>query len=216
MATLRIADRPLSKPIPLHKRPARTPPSTFLFLPIHLSNSPEPVRSLSPIPESGRNPEPPTTIGSVVTVVSEELRRRAIAPSGRRHAVRGLYSLARGPVSTICNHRRELDDDDCCNANPRARFPFETDKLHPDEAGPRVRPNWCHIPPPFWRRRRESVRGNWAGTTVSGKRHHPRNARTTRPGPYHGPPRPWPSCQVRSLGHGPAGTCRGGLRLGLR
>src|ERR1700687_4702714 len=27
------------------KRPARTSPSTFLFLPIHLSNSPEPRRS---------------------------------------------------------------------------------------------------------------------------------------------------------------------------
>jgi hypothetical protein len=30
------------------KRPAGTPPSTFLFLPIHLSNSPEPCRSHFP------------------------------------------------------------------------------------------------------------------------------------------------------------------------
>jgi hypothetical protein len=30
------------------KRPARTPPSTFLFLPIHFSNSPEPRSSVVP------------------------------------------------------------------------------------------------------------------------------------------------------------------------
>jgi hypothetical protein len=41
------------------KRPARTPPSTFLFLPIHLSNSPEPC---GPVAHYGRpqsTPEPP-------------------------------------------------------------------------------------------------------------------------------------------------------------
>src|SRR5437868_13913758 len=43
------------------KRPARTPPSTFLFLPIHLSNSPETVAvSLSGEPESRRSPRHPT------------------------------------------------------------------------------------------------------------------------------------------------------------
>src|ERR1044072_7396730 len=46
------------------KRPARTPPSTFLFLPIHLSNSPETVAIPLPgEPESRRNSWTPTEIG---------------------------------------------------------------------------------------------------------------------------------------------------------
>src|SRR6201986_743809 len=41
------------------KRPARTPPSTFLFLPIHFSNSPEPRSSVVPISSAkAREPEP--------------------------------------------------------------------------------------------------------------------------------------------------------------
>ncbi len=76
--------------IPRWKRPARTPPSTFLFLPIHLSNSPGPQGSLSlrtsrNLPEPAGEPSkppPPTTDRRLVTVISEELRRRVIAPSG--------------------------------------------------------------------------------------------------------------------------------------
>ena len=89
------------------KRPARTPPSTFLFLPIHLSNSPEPWQFHLPASRksgrnpNGRNPVPPTTIGSLVTIISEELRRRAIAPSSGRRAVPSIYSRSRSLVSTL-------------------------------------------------------------------------------------------------------------------
>ena len=48
------------------KRPARTPPSTFLFLQIHLSNSPEIVAIPLPgEPESRRNSRSPTEIGDL-------------------------------------------------------------------------------------------------------------------------------------------------------
>ena len=86
-----------AKGFPSRKRPARTPPSTFLFLPIHLSNSPEPC---SPV-ENPANAEAtqqeteartfdaatrtwPREHGRMLghRVNSEGLRRRAIAPSG--------------------------------------------------------------------------------------------------------------------------------------
>jgi len=48
------------------KRPARTPPSTFLFLQIHLSNSPEIVAIPLPgEPGSRRNSWSPTEIGDL-------------------------------------------------------------------------------------------------------------------------------------------------------
>ena len=78
------------------KRPARTPPSTFLFLPIHLSKSPgplDPIVTKNPLPgriEESSKPAPPTMIGGFITAYQyEELLRRAIAPR-RRRAVRGV------------------------------------------------------------------------------------------------------------------------------
>jgi hypothetical protein len=44
MAALAGKGRNLSRS---RKRPARTPPSTFLFLPIHFSNIPEPYGPVS-------------------------------------------------------------------------------------------------------------------------------------------------------------------------
>jgi hypothetical protein len=80
-----LADRLLSKLDPrLRTRRAGTPPSTFLFLPIHVSNSPEPRRFQIP-PVNRRAVEAQgfrLWIGSLVTDISEELRRRADAPSG--------------------------------------------------------------------------------------------------------------------------------------
>jgi len=66
-------------------RRAGTPPSTFLFLPIHLSNSSGPV----PRPRLRQSPEPPkpahpTEPDAVHRAYSEGLRRRAIAPKRRR------------------------------------------------------------------------------------------------------------------------------------
>jgi hypothetical protein len=65
----------------LEGRSARTPPSTFLFLPIHLSNSPETLR----FPTSRRTEkptkfEPPTSSRRSCPHISEELQRRVITP----------------------------------------------------------------------------------------------------------------------------------------
>jgi hypothetical protein len=95
------APGPILGSIPRWKRPARTPPSTFLFLPIHLSNSPGPLRIPSPR-TSRRAAEataPDITSRRLVTVISEELRRRAIAPSSG--APCGGY-IGRGPEP--CQH----------------------------------------------------------------------------------------------------------------
>src|SRR4029079_17979103 len=70
----------------LEGRSARTPPSTFLFLPIHLSNSPETLR----FPTSRRTEkptkfEPPTSSRRSCPHISEELQEaRNRAVSGRR------------------------------------------------------------------------------------------------------------------------------------
>src|ERR1700684_3633558 len=71
------------------KRPARTPPSTFLFLPIHFSNNPESCDSVSADAEKPAHPtrrrehghqEHGRMLGHRVN--SEGLRGRAIALGG--------------------------------------------------------------------------------------------------------------------------------------
>src|SRR5438445_1483897 len=57
-------------------------------------------------PESIRSPKPPTKIGSLVTVVSEELRRRAIAPVRQTARRTGLYSPAWSLLSTLVKTRK--------------------------------------------------------------------------------------------------------------
>ena len=83
------------------KRPARTPPSTFLFLLIHLSNNPETVADLRPPirRRNRRNSKHPTVIGGLFTGISEELRRRDLTPR-RRRAVGPVYRLGRLTLST--------------------------------------------------------------------------------------------------------------------
>ena len=73
------------------KRFAGTPPSTFLFLPIHLSNSPETVVIPLPgDPESRRSPKTSERVGRLIT---PSVRSFAGAPSRRRRAARrcGAY-----------------------------------------------------------------------------------------------------------------------------
>ena len=99
-----VRPRPLREKASLlrsRKRPAGTPPSTFLFLLIHLSNSPEPL----PIPPSNhRRPESRRSLNrrprseAWSPNISEELRRRAIAPSGG--APLGAYMLREASLST--------------------------------------------------------------------------------------------------------------------
>ena len=76
------------------RQPAGTPPSTFLFLPIHFSNSPGTMAAPpSGEPESRRSRKPPTFIGSLITEnISEMLRRRAIAPLRRAARRTDIYS----------------------------------------------------------------------------------------------------------------------------
>jgi hypothetical protein len=73
-------------------RLARTPPSTFLFLPIHLSNSPKP-----PSPDESRElaEAAPSTQVDDKPPESEELRRRAFPPSGGAPCERHIGSTVR-------------------------------------------------------------------------------------------------------------------------
>ena len=91
------------------KRPARTPPSTFLFLPIHLSNSPEPWQSHSR--QAGKTVETPCL----------RLRSEALSPlsvrsfegaQSRRQADDAPYPryiVVRGPS---CQHLRPPQSND--------------------------------------------------------------------------------------------------------
>jgi hypothetical protein len=84
--------------IPRWKRPARTPPSTFLFLPIHLSNSPEPRGFLiSPNwPESRRSHRPRLQIGGL-----SPLSVRSFAGASSRRAAARRWWLYRGRPRTL-------------------------------------------------------------------------------------------------------------------
>jgi hypothetical protein len=111
-------------------------------------------------------PGPRQTIGSLVTTVSEELRRRAIAPSSGRHARRRLYRPAMTPMSTLASDFDSLDSIACCSAKRDRSFsnghtsPAMRCALAPT-------PHCGHIPPPFLQRRREvTVRGNCAGVRI--------------------------------------------------
>jgi len=83
------------------KRSARTSPSTFLFLPIHLSNSPGTTEiPLPETPESRRSPRQQTEAGRLVTL---SVRSFAGAPSRRKVGGApswGLYRGGPGPLST--------------------------------------------------------------------------------------------------------------------
>src|SRR5689334_4400654 len=88
------------------KRPARTPPSTFLFLPIQFSNSPETWRS--PFPVAGKSYLVAleaqgfrSTSEAAFTMKSEMLLQRAYAPRwGGRPVVRAVYRVWAFPLST--------------------------------------------------------------------------------------------------------------------
>lgn len=90
--------RPAASPEELllrEKRPARTPPSTFLFLPIHLSKSPE-NRTMSPnLCNSAMEPSAPDRfrVRRSPNIV-DELQRHAIAPRRRRTVSAFICPLA--------------------------------------------------------------------------------------------------------------------------
>jgi hypothetical protein len=92
--------RPPSNRIsPVCKRPARTPPSTFLFLLIYLSNSPGPMKVPSPETESRRSRHP-TRSDAFPTEKScgaSEARHRADV---RQRAEELIYMVSRARLST--------------------------------------------------------------------------------------------------------------------
>ena len=123
------------------KRSAGTPPSTFLFLPIHLSNSPEIMEIPLPgDPGSRRSPRLPNQIGCLVTL---SVRSFAGAPSRRRRAARrcGAYIVAWSQpcqlsIWQISPHSRAVD--------------FTLCHRHIGVPNRRAAPHSRHIPPAFF------------------------------------------------------------------
>ena len=86
---------------PPAERPARTPPSTFLFLPIHLSNSPEPRRSHpSGEPESRRSLKPPTGSEAFLPLIVRSFE----GAQSRRNADGAPYLRYIGVRPDKCQH----------------------------------------------------------------------------------------------------------------
>jgi hypothetical protein len=72
------------------ERPAGTSPPTFLFLPIHLSNSPEPQRSRPFVAKGPSKLCASDAIGSLVTLSVRCFERRTRPPRRRRAVVRTI------------------------------------------------------------------------------------------------------------------------------
>ena len=84
-----VRSRKMKTEVSKYSRPARTPPSTFLFLHLYLSNSPGP-ESPSPLIGSFRRPRPTTN--------DNRLTYRLLIHSSRRGASGGAETgLGRGP-----------------------------------------------------------------------------------------------------------------------
>ena len=83
------------------RRSARTPPSTFLFLPIQFSNSPGP-KTPPQLLGACRNSDAPDNSRMLIHCSSEELQRHTIAPRTRLASgvPEAVYRLAFGLKST--------------------------------------------------------------------------------------------------------------------
>ena len=148
------------------KPSARTPPSTFLFLPIHFSNSPKPCSSVPRL-----TPEKPKTRTSDAAtrtwprlngrmlghrVNSEGLRRRVTALSGsapkRRYIVFGLRFCQPSETRRIIEKaaifagfaQRRRSTVRGAAAAPRGLI------CHPNSGLEHAAPHCGHIPPPFF------------------------------------------------------------------
>ena len=148
------------------KRPARTPPSTFLFLPIHLSNSPGTMAVPLPgAPGSRRSPSLPTEIGRLVTL---SVRSFAGAPSrrkaGRRAVVEALYgrpvhlvntksAQVSAPLRPVDRCRRALAGRPLSHAPCRTRATFLPRCSHRGKASDHGtnRRLGCSLTRPGWR-----------------------------------------------------------------
>src|SRR6185295_7524227 len=120
------------------KRPARTPPSTFLFLPIHLSNSPGIMAIPLPgTPESRRSPRHPTGIGRLVT---QSVRSFAGASSRRKAGGAPLWGLYRRRLLALSTAEGgNFPATSCCGKGPSVPLW--------QASGAPCAPHWRHIPP---------------------------------------------------------------------
>ncbi len=158
------------------KRPARTPPSTFLFLPIHFSNSPEPRGSVVqyPTPASTGGAEAHTSDAATRTwprdhgrmlghrVNSEGLRRRTIALGGG--APKSVYIVFGSRDCQPSDMRKKpcgsRESGNFCPFSPaagasrtEARDALGGASIWPSQFGffSRLAPYCGHIPPSFFR-----------------------------------------------------------------
>ncbi len=134
------------------KRPARTPPSTFLFLPIHLSNNP----GQSPVPgkhQSRRSPAHPTSPYDHGRMLDHRENSEGLVDAPSRQAAarqEGLYRLRPPALSTV--HHGKW----CLWTSETAHLPSPSKSRARGQAsslpgggslGPA--PHLSHIPPPF-------------------------------------------------------------------
>jgi hypothetical protein len=122
------------------KRSARTPPSTFLFLPIHLSNSPGPKSR--PPGHAGKptKHEPPSLIGGHSSLSVRSFRDATSTRERTARRIESLYGLR--PVSV--NQKAKRFCIVVVPANPAFKL-FFTHRLSTGA------PHLSHIPPPFLR-----------------------------------------------------------------
>ena len=110
-----VRSRNMKTEVSKYSRPARTPPSTFLFLHLHLSNSPGPerpsplYRELSKTSSDGKSQ--PTNLSAVSSLVEERSFRRSrqpvLAESQNSAALSGaVYKPARSTLSTVISTNR--------------------------------------------------------------------------------------------------------------
>ena len=131
------------------KRPARTPPSTFLFLPIHLSNSPGTMAIPLPgTPGSRRSSSLPTEIGRLVTL---SVRSFAGAPSRRKAGGAPLWALYRRRLSALSTaEQANFPATPRCEKGPARPLPSGFCGVGA--------PHWRHIPPALF----ASGKGQWS------------------------------------------------------
>jgi hypothetical protein len=138
------------------KRPARTPPSTFLFLPIHLSNNP----GRSPVPgkrRSRRSPAHPTWPYDHGRMLDHRESSEGLVDAPSRQAAARqevLYSLRPAVLSTVQVGKYGLwTSRGGTLENPAGTFAMQPGEGETSAFSRRdlsgYAPHLSHIPPPF-------------------------------------------------------------------
>jgi len=128
------------------ERLARTPPSTFLFLPIHFSNSPGTMAAPTPrLAGEPAKPVHPRTIGCRFTVPVRSFRG---AQSRRKRTARRSVYICFGPANCqpktpILLVRGDIADDATQGRDPRLPCAIDKHCLNPYRAA--LRPYSCVV-----------------------------------------------------------------------